>query len=144
MFRLKTGHKGVIQPLGNSFGSKTQLPYILLDKDDRSGSSVDGENLTIFRPDLVDFAVIFAMIYEGAKDFTTVNGRLTIKDQQHNEITIRLDASSPRLTFCVGCRFKNTGSAFDLAKEERYFTGHQEADRHYRFGFRWKAGAKYS
>ncbi len=142
MFRLKDGNKGVIQPLGNFFGSSHQPPYILLDKDDRSGSSATGENLRIYKPELVDFVMVFAMIYEGAKDFTTVNGRITVTDQKGNEVYIKLDSPDPRYTFCSVCSFKNTETALDLKKEELYFSGHPEADKHFGFGFMWKKGSK--
>ncbi|WP_163836708.1 TerD family protein [Spartinivicinus ruber] len=141
MYRLKNGKIGVIQPL-DTFGDKNNPPYILLDKDDRSGQSVSGENLTIYRPDQIEFIMIFAMIYEGARDFTTVNGRLTIIDHYNNEINIKLDAPNPNLTFCAACCFQNTGNTFDLRKEELYFKGHQEADNHFGFGFTWRRASK--
>jgi tellurite resistance protein TerA len=142
MFRLKDGNMGVIQPLGNFLGSSHQPPYILLDKDDRSGSSATGENLRIYKPELIDFVMIFAMIYQGAKNFTTVNGRITVTDQKGNEVYIKLDSPDPRYTFCSVCTFKNTGTALDLKKEELYFSGHPEADKHFGFGFSWKKGSK--
>ena len=142
MYRLKDGNKGVIQPLGNFFGNSHQPPYILLDKDDRSGSSTTGENLRIYKPELIDFVMIFAMIYKGAKDFTTVNGRITVTDQKGNEVYIKLDAPDPKYTFCSVCSFKNTGSALDLKKEELYFSGHPDADKRFGFGFSWKKGSK--
>ncbi len=142
MFRLKTGDMGVIQPLGNHFGNRYQPPYILLDKDDRSGTSATGENLTIYKPELVDFVMIFAMIYEGAKDFTTVNGRITVTDQKGNEVYIKLDAPDPRHTFCSACTFKNRGTTLELTKEELYFSGHPEADKYFGFGFSWTKGSK--
>ncbi|NWH04796.1 TerD family protein [Desulfobacter latus] len=142
MFRLKDGNAGVIQPLGNNFGSQHQLPYILLDQDDRSGSSAAGENLTIYKPELIDVIMIFAFIYKGAKDFTTVNGRVTVRDHKGNEIYIKLDSPDPRHAFCATCSFTNTGESLDLRKEELYFPGHQDADKHFGFGFRWKRGIK--
>lgn len=142
MFRLKDGNVGVIQPLGNSFGSQHQLPYILLDQDDRSGSSATGENLTIYRPELIDFIMIFAFIYKGANDFTTVNGRVTVRDQKGNEIYIKLDSPDPKHAFCATCSFTNTGASLDLRKEEFYFPGHRDADRHFGFGFHWTRGSK--
>ncbi len=142
-FRMTDGGKGVIQPLGDSFGDKSQWPYILLDKDDRSGSASDGENMVIYRPDLVDFVVIFAMIYEGAADFSSVNGRVTIKDPKGNEIFIKLNAPDKGAPFCAAASFKKNGSSFDLVKEERYFSqGHKEADEYYGFGFKWQRGSK--
>ncbi|SLM29406.1 putative Tellurium resistance protein terA [Desulfamplus magnetovallimortis] len=142
MFRLKNGEKGVIQPLGNYFGNKDFPPHILLDRDDRSGSCVQGENLRIYKPENLDFIMIFAMIYKGAKNFTTVNGRVTVTDQEGNEVYIKLDAPDPRYAFCAACSFKNTGSGLDLTKEELYFSSHREADRHFGFGFDWVKGSK--
>jgi len=38
LYELADGSKGVVQALGNSFGSLTSPPYISLDGDDRSGA----------------------------------------------------------------------------------------------------------
>lgn len=61
MYELKNGEKGVIQPLGMNFGSKNSSPYIYLDKDDRTGVTA-GENMYVFRPDLVKRVMFFALI----------------------------------------------------------------------------------
>lgn len=142
MFRLKNGAGGVIQPLGNYFGSQNSEPFIYLDKDDRSGAAQDGENLTIFRPDQIDVVMIFALIYEGAADFTSVNGRVTLKDQNGNEILIRLGAPERGLGFCAVATIRNVGGHIEITKEEQYFKGHMEADKRFGFGFNWKAGSK--
>ena len=142
MFRLKNGRGGVIQPLGNYFGSQNSEPFIYLDKDDRSGAAQDGENLTIFRPDEIELVLIFALIYEGAADFTSVNGRVTLKDQSGNEILIRLGAPERGLGFCAVATIRNVGGHIEITKEEQYFKGHMEADQRVGFGFNWKAGSK--
>ena len=142
MFRLKNGGGGVIQPLGNYFGSQNSEPFIYLDKDDRSGAAQDGENLTIFRPDQIELVMIFALIYQGAPDFTSVNGRITLKDQNGNEILIRLGAPERGLGFCAVATIRNVGGSIEITKEELYFKGHMEADQRFGFGFNWKAGSK--
>lgn len=141
MYQMADGTRGVIQPLGGNFGSRHTAPFILLDKDDRSGASSDGENLYITRPDLIDRVMIFALIYEGAANFATVNGRLTIR-RPEGEIEIRMDAPDSRQTFCSVCLIERKGDQLSFTKEERYFLGHEFADNHYGFGFRWKAGQK--
>lgn len=142
-YRMTDGTMGVIQPVGKNFGNKSQSPYILLDKDDQTGTASDGENLTIYRPDLVEFMIVFAMIYKGADDFSTVNGRVTIKDPKGNEVFIRLNAPDLKSPFCVAASFKKNGSHFDLVKEEKYFAkGHKQADEYYGFGFQWTKGRK--
>jgi tellurite resistance protein TerA len=142
MFELADGRKGVIQALGGNFGNKTQLPFIFLDKDDRSGESADGENLFIIRPDLMRRVMVFAFIYEGTGNFSTVNGRLTLKETDGSETLIQLNSPDPRLTFCAICLIETAKDGVHVTKEERYFSGHPEADGHYRFGFSWKSGSK--
>ena len=142
MFEMADGTKGVIQPMGGNFGSKVAPPYIMLDKDDRSGAAADGENLYIVRPDLMVRVMIFAMIYEGTANFSTVNGRITVKDQEGSEITVRMDNPDAKNTFCSVCLIEKKGDRVEITKEERYFQHHEQADQHYGFGFRWRAGQK--
>lgn len=142
MYRLTNGQKGCIQPLGGDFGAKTGEPFIYLDKDDRSGAASDGENLYIYRPDLIDKVMIFAMIYEGAAKFAAVNARLTLRDETGSEILIKLDNGEQTLRFCSVCVIERRGDKLEITKEEHYFTGHQKADEHYGFGFGWTTGRK--
>jgi tellurite resistance protein TerA len=142
MYRLRDGSAGVIQPLGGNLGAKDRPPYIYLDKDDRSGGAVDGENLYILRPDLIDLVMVFGFIYEGARDFTEVGGRMTIRDHVGNEILVHLGSPDRNLTFCAICTVRKVGETVEVTKEERYFSGHLDADRHFGFGFNWRAGKK--
>lgn len=142
MFRMTDGSRGVVQSLGNSFGSRHAPPYLYLDKDDRSGAASDGENLYITRPDLIDTVLVFALIYQGAAGFAQVNGRLTIRDQEGREIFIPLNNPDSRHTFCAICRIDRRGDRIEITKEERYYTDHAAADKQYGFGFRWTAGSK--
>lgn len=142
MYEMIDGEKGVIQALGGNFGNRNGSPWVYLDKDDRSGTAADGENLYVLHPDKVRRILIFAFIYEGAGNFTDVNGRVLLRDSAGNEITIRLDSPDAAKTFCAICTLRNTGDALEVTKEERYFRHHGEADDVYGFGFRWKAGKK--
>jgi tellurite resistance protein TerA len=141
MFELKTGEKGVIQPLGGYFGSGTTEPFVLLDKDDRSGSASDGENMVIYKPEIIHRILIFALIYEGTALFSQVNGRLTIKTSKE-EILIRLDNPDSSNRLCAVGFFENKGNGLVLSKEEFYFHNHSACDAQYGFGFGWKAGRK--
>jgi len=141
MFRMADGTMGVIQPLGESFGSRHSSPHIYLDKDDRTGASTDGENLYILRPDLIDNVMIFAMVYAGTANFANVNARLTLKNGPQ-EIFIPLNSPNPKLTFCAICVIQKVGNTVEITKEEHYVTDHGAADKKYGFGFRWVAGQK--
>ncbi len=142
MYQMKDGSKSVIQPLGNKFGSQGGPPFIYLDKDDRSGAASDGENLYILRPDQIHRVMVFAMIYEGANDFTSVGGRMTLRDQSGSETEIFLNNPDSNRTFCSVCLIEEHGGEVTITKEERYFRGHQDADSFYGFGFSWRAGSK--
>jgi tellurite resistance protein TerA len=142
MWSDKDGNKGVIQPLGNHFGDKNVPPYILLDKDDRSGAAADGENMYFYRPEVLDRVVVFALIYEGTANFSNVNGRLTILDGLGGEILVPLNAPDTRHTFCAVAIITNNDNQFKIQKEERYFISHKECDQHYGFGFNWRPARK--
>lgn len=142
MYELNDGSKGVIQPLGGNFGSLTKPPFIFLDKDDRTGGAADGENMAIVRPDTIKRVMVFALIYQGAKDFRTVNGRMHFKMSNGEEIKIALDNPGENQIFCAAAMIQFTEAGVVMTKEERYFNGHSAADNHYGFGFRWTAGSK--
>lgn len=142
LYLARDGSKGCIQALGGNFGNRSRDPYIYLDKDDRSGSATDGENLFVLRPDLIERVLVFAFIYEGAANFSTVNGRLTLHERDGSETLIRLDAPRAGATFCAICLITRTASGVDIIKEARYFQGHRDADQHYGFGFQWARGSK--
>lgn len=142
MWRDRSGNQGVIQPLGGNFGSRTAVPYIFLDKDDRSGAAADGENMYLLRPETISLVVIFAMIYEGTANFSNVNARLTIFDDKGGEILIPLNAPDSRRTFCAVASITYNGSDIQFQKDERYFVSHKECDQFYGFGFNWVKGRK--
>jgi len=141
MYELATGEKGVIQALGGNFGSKTYFPYIALDKDDRTGTSTDGENIFITRPDLIKKLVIFSFIYEGHSDFLEANAVLKIKGM-NNDITINLDNPRPYLTFCIGVLIENDKGIIKIQKIDEYVKDHIDCDKMFGFNFNWKTGTK--
>lgn len=142
MFELKSGVMGVLQPLGNSFGSESSEPYIFLDKDDRSGAASDGENMYVVKPESIKRIMFFAFIYEGAADFNSVNAHMTFKIPGHDSITLQLDNTRTARPFCAGALVENNNGIISVTKEGRYFTGHEEADQFYRFGFNWTNASK--
>ena len=142
MYQMVDGSKGVIQPLGKKFGSKNSFPYIFLDKDDRTGAAVNGENIYIFKPDLIKRVMFFAFIYQGTHDFKSVQGRILFKISNGEEVSLELDNPHSNRRFCAAAMIKTIGSEVVISKEEKYFTHHEEASKNYRFGIKWTAGSK--
>ena len=142
MYRLKNKRQGVIQALGNSFGSLTAEPFINLDKDDRAGNSADGENLIIARPELIDTIVVFAFIYGGTPNWSQAKGIVTFKQQGGPEIIINLDNPDDKKIMCSLVKLVNLDGQLELSKVEKYYQGHEELDKDFGFGFNWRPGKK--
>ncbi len=142
MYRLKDGSQGVIQALGDLFGSISFPPYISLDKDDRTGQSSDGENLRLTKLEGLDFVVVFAFIYAGAPNWDSAQGIVTVKQQGGGDIVIHLDNPDKGKIMCGLVKIQNIDNQLVVTKLERYYAGHKELDKDFGFGFSWTAGRK--
>jgi tellurite resistance protein TerA len=138
------GNKGVIQALGNTFGSLREPPYVQLMGDDRTGESTAGEFLHINGDHWSAFkrVLIFAFIYEGVPNWAAANGVVTIKMPGQPELEARLDSHESGKGMCAIAMLENDGNAIRASKLIEYFSDHEQMDRAYSFGFRWKAGSK--
>ncbi|MBQ7528882.1 TerD family protein [bacterium] len=142
MYELKNGSKDVIQALGGNFGSRDSSPYIYLDKDDRDGSSDDGENLYICRLDLIKRVIVFAYQYKGDATFSQMAAMATISHQNGNKTIVPINTNTDSKSLCVICEVVNDNNVIKIIKEERYFKSQRFADSYYKFGFMWKQGFK--
>lgn len=141
-WQMKDGEKGMVQAIGGNFGSQHHAPYITLDHDDRSGASAQGENLRIWRPDLLQRAIVVAFIYDGVANFRDVGANLTLRDPSGNELRLNLSNPQAGRSFCAIATIVNDGQRLVIKNEELYFSGHRECDHHYGLGFQWTAGRK--
>ena len=141
LYKLKNGKKGVIQALGNSFGSLNSSPYIMLDGDDRSGNNAEGETLRFSKIEELELAVIYAFIYEGAPNWKEAKGIATIKQPNHPDIIIKLNDNSSKTMVGIALLL-NQDNNLKVEKLEKYYYGHEELDKDFGFGFRWTSGSK--
>ncbi|WP_232035769.1 TerD family protein [Methylomusa anaerophila] len=142
MYKLTDGSRGVIQALGNSFGSVRSHPFIGLDKDDRTGTSADGENLRFAKPELLAFVVVFAFIYEGAPNWGAAKGVVTVSQQGSPDIALQLDNPQNGKIMCGLVAIENKAGNLVITKLEKYYDGHRQLDKDFGFGFNWTAGSK--
>ncbi|MBM7459031.1 tellurium resistance protein [Rhodococcus coprophilus] len=145
LFELADGSKGVIQALGNSFGSLNTPPYIHLDGDDRTGSVAGGENMHINfeRPELFKRVLIFAMIYQGAPNWAAVDGVVTLSPPSGPQIEVRLDSPNNGARICAIAMIESTGQGVTVNRLVEYIDGSQsDLDRKYGWGMKWQAGRK--
>lgn len=145
LWELKDGTKGVVQALGNSFGSLTSAPFIQLDGDDRSGQNTGGENMTVNldRLDSIARILVFTYIYEGVPNWAAADAVVTLHPQDGAPIEVRLDATSDSARTCAIAMLTNEGGSLGIRREVRYVDGSQsDLDRAYGWGMNWKAGRK--
>lgn len=145
LYELADGSKGVIQALGNSFGSIDTAPYIKLDGDDRSGTVVGGENMHInlARPDLFKRILIFAMIYDGAPNWAAVDGVVTLFPTAGPQVEVKLDSASNSARICSIALLENGKQGITVTRQVEYIQGSQaDLDKKYNWGMKWAAGRK--
>ena len=96
----------------------------------------------VYKPELVKRILFFGLIYAGAKDFHSVEGQMSFKISNGDEVRLQLDNVGVAKPFCAGALIVNDDGRILIQKEALYFPGHKEADAHYGFGFKWVAGSK--
>ncbi|PWV97887.1 tellurite resistance protein TerA [Paenibacillus cellulosilyticus] len=145
LYELKNGEKGVIQALGERFGSLDRAPYIVLDGDDRTGSVKTGENIRINGAKVAEIKriLVFTFIYEGVSRWSEADGIVTLKQDGGPDIIVRLDEYDNNHRMCAIAMIENQGNeTFSIERIVRHFSGHRELDQAYGWGMRWVAGSK--
>jgi len=146
LWEFTDGSKGVVQALGNAFQAPYQgAPIIRLDSDDRSGSSVGGENMFIdlSRVSEIRRILVFAFIYEGAPNWASADAVVTLYPASGPEIEVRLDEHDPGSPTCVIAMLENQGGDLKVQREVRYVRGGQaDVDQAYGWGMEWARGRK--
>ncbi|MGW1541621.1 TerD family protein [Streptomyces sp. NPDC002309] len=150
LFELSDGSKGVVQALGNTFGSLNRPPYIHLDGDDRTGAAADGENLTINLDHKQAFRriLVFVTIYEGARSFADLHATVTLRPQFGAPIEFSLDECTVPSPVCALALITNTGQDLVVQREARYLVPdrgvsmQRAVDHAYGWGMNWTPGRK--
>ncbi|SOD89338.1 tellurite resistance protein TerA [Streptomyces sp. Ag109_G2-15] len=150
LYELADGRKGVVQALGNAFGSLHRPPYIHLDGDDRTGAVASGENLTVNLDHKQDFRriLVFVTIYEGAASFADLHASVTLQPQHGAPIDFSLDECTVPSTVCALALITNTGGDLVVQREARYLvpergvSPQRTIDRAYGWGMNWTPGRK--
>ncbi|MFH8974658.1 TerD family protein [Streptomyces sp. NPDC017890] len=150
LYELTDGSKGVVQALGNAFGSLHQPPFIHLDGDDRTGAVTTGENLTVNLDHKQHFrrVLVFVTIYEGARSFADLHATVTLQPQYGAPIDFSLDECTVPSTVCALALITNTGSDLVVQREARYLvpergvSPQRTVDHAYGWGMNWTPGRK--
>ncbi|WP_297261118.1 TerD family protein [uncultured Desulfovibrio sp.] len=141
---LKNGDQTIVQALGERFGSLEQPPFVKLMGDDRTGSQADGEWIHINGDRIDELAeiIIFTFIYAGAPNWNATDAVVRVDIPGQPKIETRLADGNEPLPMCAIARITNSGGKLSIERLERYFRGHEEMDRFFGWGFKWRAGWK--
>ncbi|MEU1078891.1 TerD family protein [Streptomyces sp. NPDC005908] len=150
LWELTDGRKGVVQALGNAFGSLHQPPFVHLDGDDRTGAMASGENLTVNldQKHLFRRILVFVTIYEGARSFADLHATVTLRPQHGAPIDFSLDECTVPSTVCALALITNTGGDLVVQREARYLvpergvSPQRTVDHAYGWGMNWTPGRK--
>ncbi|MFD4025967.1 TerD family protein [Streptomyces sp. NPDC058576] len=150
LYELADGRKGVVQSLGNAFGSLNRPPFIHLDGDDRTGALSIGENMTINldHKDQLRRVLIFVTIYEGARSFADLHATVTLQPQNGAPIDFSLDECTVPSTVCALALITNNGGDLTVQREARYLvpdrgvSPQRTIDAAYGWGMNWTPGRK--
>ncbi|MFF9689518.1 TerD family protein [Streptomyces sp. NPDC014623] len=150
LYELTDGSKGVVQALGNAFGSLKQPPYIHLDGDDRTGALSTGENLTVNldHKNRLRRVLIFVTVYEGARSFADLHATVTLQPQNGAAIDFSLDECTVPSTVCALALITHDGGDLTVQREARYLvprrgvSPQRTIDAAYGWGMNWTPGRK--
>ncbi len=142
--RTRDGGKHVIQALGNAFGNFDNEPYVKLQGDDRTGAVSDGEWLDINgrRWKDIEEVLIYAFIYEGAPNWGSTDGVVTLHIPDQPPIETRLTEGERGMGMCAIARLVNRNGAIQVERINQYFAGHKKMDNAFNWGFNWSRGSK--
>lgn len=144
LFEMQDGHKGVVQALGNAFGSLSEEPYVQLMGDDRTGSVTDGEWIHINGQQWsrIRRILVYAFIYDGAPNWAETDGVVTIFIPGQPEIEVRLNEEGGRLGCCAIALLENDNGAVKVTRRVDFHKSQAPMDKAYNWGMRWSAGSK--
>ncbi|WP_030901993.1 TerD family protein [Streptomyces sp. NRRL F-5126] len=150
LYELTDGRKGVVQALGNAFGSLQRPPYIHLDGDDRTGAVAAGENMTVNldHTDAFRRILIFVTIYEGASSFADLEAGVTLQPQHGAPIDFALGECTVPSRVCALALLTREGSDLVVQREARFLvpdrgvSPQRTVDRAYGWGMDWTPGRK--
>ncbi len=140
---MADGTRFGVQALGKNFGNYASPPYIELAGDDRTGAVTGGEWMRINGGEWAKIRriLIYAMIYEGVPNWSSTDGVVTLFAPNNPEIEVRMEGTSNE-RLCAVVMLENDRGNLKITRENLYFAGAEQMDKHYRFDLSWKAGRK--
>jgi tellurite resistance protein TerA len=144
LVEMSDGQKGVVQALGRQFGAFRDPPFIQLDGDDRTGDVSQGETMRINGAEWqwIKRVAVFANIYDGAPNWQTTDGVVTVTMPGQPPIEVRMTEGRNNMRLCGVVLLENENGRLKATRIVEYYRDQSELDRAHGWGMRWVAGSK--
>jgi tellurite resistance protein TerA len=144
LFELADGRKGVVQALGNAFGSFHQPPHIALSGDDRTGDVSAGETMRINGAHWAQIRriAVFANIYDGVPNWQQTDGVVLVTMPDQPPIEVRMTEGRDDRRLCGIVLIENDAGRLKVTRIVEYVRDQQVLDEMLGWGLRWVAGRK--
>lgn len=144
LFELADGRKGVVQALGNAFGSFVQPPFIALSGDDRTGDVSQGETMRIngAQWQQIRRIAVFANIYDGVPNWQQTDGVVLVTMPDQPPIEVRMTEGRNDRRLCGIVLIENDAGRLKVTRIVDYVRDQQVLDETLGWGLRWVAGRK--
>ncbi|WP_408589430.1 TerD family protein [Novosphingobium sp.] len=144
IFQMKDGSKGIIQALGNTFGSFQNYPWIELSGDDRTGAVAAGETIRINGKYFDEFErlAVFALIYDGVPNWTQTDGVVRIDIPGQPQIEVRMNEGRNDKRLCGIATIDNRNGELNIERYMQYFDSQQPFAEALEYYFNWRSATK--
>lgn len=144
LFELTDGYRGVVQCLGDNFGTYNSAPFVELMGDERKGTGVQGEIIRIngARWSEISRILFYAMIFDGPPNWSQASARCVLRVPDQMPISVKLDQNANDKRACSIAMVENVGGHLVVQKRVETFRNPKELDQHYNWGLRWSVGTK--
>lgn len=144
LFEMHDGFKGVVQALGNSFGSFSQEPWIELSGDDRTGAVTAGETIRVngLHFDKIKRLAVFALIYDGAPNWQATDGVVRMNIPGQPEVEVRMNEGHNDKRLCGVALIDNVGGELRMSRHMKYYPDQEKFADDIGIYLRWRAATK--
>lgn len=143
LYELADGHRGVIQALGDNFGTYNTAPFMELLGHEK-GPDAKGEVIRIngHRWSEISRILVYAMIFDGVPDWGAAAARCVIRVPDQVPVSVKLDHNVKDKRACTVALIENVDGHLTIQKRVEVFRNPRAVDDFYGWGLRWAAGTK--
>lgn len=126
-------------------GCYTQKPFVWHNGDDRGGSSMSGENISVNPAQIgsIKRMLVYTFIYEGVARWSQTNAVAKVIVPGVETVEVKMGQQTSDRKFCAIASLDfGTDNSITVQKLVTFFNGHDDCARAYGWNFRFTPGTK--